>query len=70
MISNLVGDYRVLETATIRTQDVRRFQVSKKGRQGHYVVSFQRGCKSGCSCPAGRSQKACKHVQMCKILAS
>ncbi len=58
----VVAGYTISETDTIRSQDLRRFSVQKRGRKSPYVVTFQAGLKSGCSCPAGRTQKDCKHV--------
>jgi hypothetical protein len=62
-----VENYSITETEAFRTQDLRRFSVVKKdGRKlTTYIVTFQRGHAFGCSCPAGRNQKHCKHVNMC-----
>lgn len=60
-----VAGYKILETSTIRTQDIKRFMVEKPGAKTPYIVTFQGGHQYGCSCPAGRNQKHCKHVNMC-----
>jgi hypothetical protein len=69
MISQViqVQGYKVSETETLRTQDLRRFLVAKPRSDVHYVVTFH---TSGCSCPAGRSQKRCKHVAMVRSICS
>lgn len=60
------GPYSVLETSTIRSQDLRRFTV-KKSPTVTYVVAFQ-AYGASCSCPAGRYQKTCKHVEMVRSI--
>ena len=63
--------YAITETETIRSQDLRRFEVAKpRSDSDPYVVTFQSYRSSGCSCPAGRSQKLCKHVKMVRSIAS
>jgi hypothetical protein len=61
----VVNGYQITETQTIRSQDMRRFTVTKPGRDTPYIVSFQSRHSHGCSCIAGRNQKHCKHVTMC-----
>lgn len=72
MISKVhnVNGYEISETETIRSQDLRRFAVTKPGRRKPYVVTFQTRAarRAGCSCPAGRNQLGCKHVAMCAQL--
>jgi hypothetical protein len=60
------GTYNVVETATKRSQDVRRWEVSKPGQDGEkpYVVTFQSadGSRTACSCKGGIFHKHCKHM--------
>jgi hypothetical protein len=64
-----VAGYLISETDTIRSQDLRRFAVTKPGRRSPYIVTLQAGFKSGCSCIAGRNQKECKHVAFVRSVA-
>ena len=65
-----VDGYKVQETETKRSQDLRRFTVQKPGSRKPYVVTFQRAWGYGCSCPAGVNQRLCKHVTMCQRTCS
>ncbi len=63
-------NYIVRETATKRTQDVRRWEVRKVGEEvaAPYVVTFQShdGSRTACSCKGGIYHKHCKHMDACK----
>lgn len=71
-VLNIGGsDYSVVETATKRRQDVRRWEVTAPGRvtgdgsmSKPYVVTFQStdGSMTACSCKGGIFHKKCKHM--------
>jgi hypothetical protein len=61
--------YTISETETKREKDHRRFEVLKDGAKMPYVVSIQHIGTMECSCPAGVTQKPCKHLGLVQKFA-